>query len=798
MGAAHHAAWCRGGGTAHIGATSLARSRAGIDAIASQTVDLFADAHHRPRRERWYRPTDDDWHLLSVHHHNVGSRAVLHDALDTVNHPARASNELAGAGHDDPASTVTSTGRWSRSPSDHWMALGLLLTFLAVVLTLTGFTSHEVGRSATATAAAPVGGLDGVGPILDLSGSDVRSVAPPDHLVALTFDDGPDPRWTPAILDVLARRHVPATFFVVGANVLDHPDLVRRERDEGHDIGSHTFTHADLANVPGWRESLELSLTETALEGAIGRSTSILRLPYSSSTADLTERQLRSGQQAAGDGYLLVTATNDGEDWKRPGVPAIVRSAMPRDGRGAVVLLHDGGGDRGQTVAALDQLIDRLQAAGYEFGTVSQIAGLPQGSVNPPVERVARWQGTAFLWTFRFAHVVVDVLTVLLVVFSVLAILRALLVVVFARRHRRRPLRASGAPPPSVSVVVPAFNEEVGIATTIRSLLQSDHPVVEVIVVDDGSTDRTADIVEAFAADGVRLIRQANAGKPAALNVGVAAAAHDVVVLLDGDTVFEPATISELVAPFADPTVGAVSGNAKVANRKGLLGRWQHIEYVQGFNLDRRMYDVLECMPTVPGAVGAFRRSALEDVGGISGDTLAEDTDVTMALVRRGWRVVYTETAIAWTEAPASLRALWHQRYRWSYGTMQAMWKHRHAVRERSRMGRVSLPYLFLFQVLLPLFAPVVDLLALYGLLFLDPRRVLLAWIAFAAVQFFTAAYAFRLEREGLRPLWTLPLQQVVYRQLMYLVVIQSVVTALSGVHLGWHKLHRVGISRPA
>ena len=128
------------------------------------------------------------------------------------------------------------------------------------------------------------------------------------------------------------------------------------------------------------------------------------------------------------------------------------------------------------------------------------------------------------------------------------------------------------------------------------------------IVVDDGSTDGTADIVERLGLPGVRVIRQRNAGKPAALNTGIRYARADLLVLVDGDTVFQPDTIHRLVQPFADPRVGAVSGNTKVANRRRLLGRWQHLEYVIGFNLDRRMYAVLRCMPTIPGAVGAFRR----------------------------------------------------------------------------------------------------------------------------------------------------------------------------------------------
>jgi cellulose synthase/poly-beta-1,6-N-acetylglucosamine synthase-like glycosyltransferase len=250
------------------------------------------------------------------------------------------------------------------------------------------------------------------------------------------------------------------------------------------------------------------------------------------------------------------------------------------------------------------------------------------------------------------------------------------------------------------------------------------------------------------------------------------------------------------VAPFADPEVGAVSGNTKVGNRGGLLGRWQHIEYVIGFNLDRRMFDVLRCMPTVPGAIGAFRREVLEMVGGVSDETLAEDTDLTMATCRAGWRVVYAPEARAWTEAPATLGQLWKQRYRWCYGTMQAMWKHRSAVREggaSGKLGRRGLPYLLAFQVLLPLLAPIIDIAAVYSVIFVSSPKIAYVWLAFLAMQFVSAVYAFRLDGERLAPLWSLPLQQLVYRQLMYLVVIQSVASALYGIRLRWHVMRRTG-----
>jgi cellulose synthase/poly-beta-1,6-N-acetylglucosamine synthase-like glycosyltransferase len=337
----------------------------------------------------------------------------------------------------------------------------------------------------------------------------------------------------------------------------------------------------------------------------------------------------------------------------------------------------------------------------------------------------------------------------------------------------------------------------VGIERAVRSLAASDYPDLEVVVVDDGSKDRTAEIVAGLELGNLRLIRQDNGGKAAALNTGVAMTDSDVVVMVDGDTLFEPDTIRNLVAPLGDPEVAAVSGNTKVGNRGGLLGRWQHIEYVIGFNLDRRMYDVLQCTPTVPGAVGAFRRDVLLEVGGVPGDTLAEDTDLTLAIGRTGKRVVYAEDARAWTEAPATLTTLWHQRYRWSFGTMQAVWKHRGAVVSRNpadrRIGHRALPYMLMFQIVLPIVAPVIDLFALYGIVFTDPLRTVVLWGAFNLLQLLLAAFAFRLDREPMRPLWALPLQQFVYRQLMYLVIIESTVSALQGVRSGWRHLPRTG-----
>lgn len=677
------------------------------------------------------------------------------------------------------------------------MTLGSFLIVLGLALLVQGYTHHMYGVSNDAAVVA--GPADRVpaqvrsgGPVIDTRPTPPRAVSPPSHVVALTFDDGPDPRWTPRVLAVLRKHHVHATFFLVGTEAIDNPDIVRRIRADGNEIGLHTLTHVNLGKAPGWQESLELREAQATLAGITGDTTALLRPPYSSESSAVDNAQWSAMMRAGRDGYLTVLSTLDSDDWSRPGVARIVRNATPRGSRGQILLMHDGGGDRSETVAALDRLIPALQRKGFRFETVSEAFRIRSATSSAsPMERLA---GEALVRGVRLSELIVNIMDLLIVVAGALSLLRAVIVVICASRHRRvrRPYDEVTEP---VSVIVPAYNEAVGIEATVWSIADSTHPV-EIIVVDDGSTDGTAQLVEDLDIPFVRIIRQANAGKPAALNTGLAAAAFDIVVMVDGDTVFEPDTVHTLVQAFADEQVGAVSGNAKVANRTGLLGRWQHVEYVIGFNLDRRLFDIAKCMPTVPGAVGGFRKSALERVGGVSSDTLAEDTDLTMALCRDGWRVVYEQDALAWTEAPASLNALWRQRYRWSYGTFQAMWKHRGALIQggpSGKLGRRGLLYLWTFQLLLPMLAPAVDVFAIYGLVFLEPVRIIGVWLAFLMLQLGMGIYAFRLDRERLGPLWSLPLQQLVYRQLMYLVVIQSLWTAFSGTHLPWQRMERYG-----
>ncbi|MFZ4152919.1 glycosyltransferase [Streptomyces pseudogriseolus] len=678
----------------------------------------------------------------------------------------------------------------------------LVLVALAAMLMLRGYVhseilaDHRIQKPAPTTE-VPEDILEG-GPVIDARTGKAATLSVPDHRLVLTFDDGPDPTWTPKVLDVLKKHDAHAVFFVTGTMTSRYPDLVKRMVDEGHEIGLHTFNHPDLALQSKKRIDWELSQNQLAITGAAGIRTSLFRPPYSSFSDAMDNESWPVTQYIGSRGYLTVVNNTDSEDWKRPGVDEIIRRATPHNGKGAIVLMHDSGGDRSQTVAALDRFLPDLKDKGYEFDNLTEALDAP--SAHSPVTGPELWKGKAWIFLVQASEHITDVLVVGLAIIGTLVIARFVLMLLLSGAHARR-VRRKGfrwGPPVTqpVTVLVPAYNEAKCIENTVTSLMASDHPI-EVLVIDDGSTDGTARIVEAMGLPNVRVIRQLNAGKPAALNRGLANARHDIVVMMDGDTVFEPSTVRELVQPFADPKVGAVAGNAKVGNKDSLIGAWQHIEYVMGFNLDRRMYDILRCMPTIPGAVGAFRKSALEPIGGMSDDTLAEDTDVTMALHRAGWRVVYAENARAWTEAPETVQQLWSQRYRWSYGTMQAIWKHRRALVDKGpsgRFGRVGLPFVSLFMIVAPLLAPLIDVFLLYGLVFGPTQQTILAWLGVLAIQAVCAAYAFRLDKERMTHLISLPLQQILYRQLMYVVLLQSWITALTGGRLRWQKLRRTGV----
>ena len=641
-------------------------------------------------------------------------------------------------------------------------------------------------------------------------------------LLALTFDDGPDPRWTPAILDILKRENVPATFFIIGKNGQAYPNLIQRIADEGHEIGNHSFTHPNLGEIPLSLTELELNATQRLIESEVGRSTVLFRPPYFGDAEADRPQEVEPAIVAQNLGYIMVGVRIDPDDWQLPvTADQIVKRTMDRamdsnpETRGQVILLHDSGGDRAATVEALPRLIEEAKARGFRFVPVSELAGLSRDQVMPlipPDQRVyTRADAIAFFflstggWTLQWVFLIGILLGLARLVF-----VGSLALGQWLRSRRRERIHAGSDYSPSVSILVPAYNEELVISNTIRSLLASEYPDYEIIVIDDGSHDNTSKIVaENFGNnERVRLLTVENGGKARALNTGLRHARGEVVIALDADTLFAPHTVGALTHRFYDKTLGAIAGNAKVGNRVNLVTRWQALEYITSQNMDRRAFASLNCITVVPGAVGAWRKELLDEVGGFPSDTLAEDQDLTLRIRRLGYRIGYEESAIAWTEAPDNLRSLAKQRFRWAYGTLQCMWKHRDALlRPRyGALGFVAMPNVWIFQILFALISPVMDLMLIYVLLAsvfdrwqqgsayssTNLQQVIFYYALFLAIDWVTACFAFMLERgERWRLLWWLFLQRFCYRQVMYYVMIKSVAIAIRGPMVGWGKLER-------
>jgi len=639
--------------------------------------------------------------------------------------------------------------------------------------------------------------------------------------IALTFDDGPDPKWTPKILDVLKAADVPATFFVTGTNAVRAPALLRRIIAEGSELGNHSSSHADLANLPDTMVGIELNATQRLVEAYTGRSMRLFRAPYAGDAEPTSESALRIAALAGEHGYVTVGLHVDPLDWMNPGVDAIVAKAVAQVEAGTtaesaqIVLLHDSGGDRAQTLAALPKIISELRKRGYSFVTASQLAGMQPAQAMPPVEGVSEWLSHADQGLFLALAAVQHSLGWLFVTAIVLGMLRSVTLATLAWRNRDRMQPPEASPhlvPRFASVLIPAYNEAAVIEASVRRVLATTGLRVEVIVIDDGSRDDTSAIVAAaFGSDPrVTLLTLLNGGKARALNEGLKTARGDIVVALDADTQFEPDTIAKLARWFADPAIGAVAGNAKVGNAVNLITRWQAIEYVTAQNLERRALASLDAIMVVPGAVGAWRRTALDDVGGYPVDTLAEDQDLTIAIQRAGWRVACDIEAVAWTEAPETARDLFKQRFRWAFGTLQSLWKHRGILTERSPRGlaRYGMPQAWLFQVGFALVSPIIDLMliaSISGTLFrlvnhgLSDAGGNLAttgafWLAFTMVDLACGWLAYRLEPQRMRfPAIRLLMQRFGYRQLLYMVVLKAVFAAAAGPRIGWGKLGRSG-----
>jgi cellulose synthase/poly-beta-1,6-N-acetylglucosamine synthase-like glycosyltransferase/peptidoglycan/xylan/chitin deacetylase (PgdA/CDA1 family) len=636
----------------------------------------------------------------------------------------------------------------------------------------------------------------------------IRRGKVPSKTVVLTFDDGPHESYTPKILDILKEEGVKAAFFVVGSRVEREPELFKRVVAEGHEIGNHSFSHPDLGKISEGKADLEINSTNRLFEALTGRGTVLFRPPFRSDDRPTVVEDLLAIRNGERNGMITVTSQVDPHDWARPSPEVMVDYLVRRLEKfdGGVVLMHDGGGDRKNTVAALRPLIRTLRERGFQFAQLHEIFGDSSiDVVNPKVEiKLADGFGKAVwasgTWFLRgMTGLAIAALAIGLFRFGALA-LGGLLEVLRESHERQKIMRTSRLPlHGAVSVIIPAYNEAKVIERTILSVLASRGIEVEVLVMDDGSTDDTADVVSRafYFEPRVKLHRLVNGGKARALNEGFKLASHEVVIALDADTIFLPETIVELARAFDDPRVAAVAGRAAVGNTHKFIARWQALEYVIGQAIERRAWHLLGVVSVVPGAVGAWRRDPVLAVGGFGTDTLAEDCDLTITLQVEGWKVAYAPAAVALTEAPETVRALLKQRFRWCFGVLQTVWKHKFAMlkpsRENPAIGLLLLPCILACHIATPLLAPLADVAALTAIVLGHGKAVVPYFLALLVAELLLTLLAMRIDRARWSLAWDWIVNRTVYRWLLFVALSRAVIAALRGGAVGWGKLVRTG-----
>ena len=648
----------------------------------------------------------------------------------------------------------------------------------------------------------------------------------PGHKIILTFDDGPDPQYTPKVLAILEKEKVPATFFVIGLNAENNIPLLQRIYKDGHEIGNHTFTHNNVAKMSPERADLELKSTRSLIECVTGHSTILFRAPYNADSEPQTFEEIEPIARSKKDNYITIGESIDPNDWDpNMNADSIVNRTigLAEETDASIILLHDAGGQSRQpTVDALPRIIAYFKKRGCKFTTIADLMGKTKKDIMPEVKQ--DWKNKLNLFFAEATYWGGHALLALFIVGIVLSVGRMLAMAILAWKQKRKD--ASAVPAallpvdkmPLVSIIVPAYNEEINAIRTVESLLNQDYPNLQVVFMDDGSKDSTfLKVSNAFKdTPFVKVFTKQNGGKASALNAGIEKADGAFVVCIDADTQLKHDAVSQLMTKFdlaADSKpinnaeskaaiVGAVAGNVKAGNEVNMITRWQSIEYITSQNFDRRAFDLLNCITVIPGALGAFRKEAIIKAGGFTTDTLAEDCDLTMRMHRLGYLVRNCNHAVSYTEVPETMRQFMKQRFRWSFGTMQCFWKHRDTIFDRryKNFGMVAMPNILIFQILLPFLAPLADLLLVLsliaaglGIMPASVGHILFYYLVFTLVDVAGAALAFAFEKEDFKKLlWMVP-QRLVYRQLMYYIILKSFNTALKGELQGWGVLKRTG-----
>ncbi len=620
----------------------------------------------------------------------------------------------------------------------------------------------------------------------------------------LAFDGLPEEEDADTVIATLLRHGVKAAFFADLASVLQHDGSARKLAAAGHVLGLRM-----LPPLPGRAESevttrMMLNFEQLYLNALLQKPARLVLLRPGAGPPSFSEDAFLAESGLLERGLIPVRSSFDSpfgpidpdefaDRILREGEPdltQVITLDLRVPGKGAITVLPD--------------LLTRLAKDGFRFLSpgLATMTQEPAPAAEAPPTSLGDWLA------FRVADFFLNSVTVLFFVMLVVSAVFSLAYIALSLlRHPHGKIDPGFAPP--VTVVIPAFNEEKVIAACLESVLRSDYPDLRVIVVDDGSTDRTAEVVRGLVEKHpqVRLLQEENAGKWHAANFALSEIETPILVVADADSIFLPDTVRWLVQPFRDETVGAVAGLVEVGNRQNILSDFQHQEYMVTQNVLRRAQEFFDGILVVPGAAGAWRLKAVREGGSFSGETITEDADLTVAVHRAGYRVRFEERARSITEAPVRVRAFMRQRLRWQLGMLQVSWKHRgvltsgmpvgFALVDSIWFGPVSLMFAMLDDILL-----ITALTSAYYIFFLReafpgstlPTLLFASYFVMTGIEVLRTLTAFWFERRfELKTLMLIPILRFGYRQLLYLTAIRGLFRAATGHPTGWYKIERMG-----
>ena len=676
----------------------------------------------------------------------------------------------------------------------------------------------QVGQGAVVTAI--VGGTKGIRevqfdtggrveaqsyPILPSPATLRSSIYPNDGLALVTFNGlSPDVDLN-ELLGVLRENRVSATFFLTDIDILGLGKNILMIEEYGHTIGSTVESSARAGSFEKSLEHLLNNRTQLLIAHLTDhRATPIrsadrqLEIPSTSVDLALTRAFVDQNFKPVSSGSTLQNPATD-----RARFIEQIREASLVGG--SVVMTFDlTTPNATKVVEALPDIFEELRRDGFSFASLTEVSGLTQRDLAPlDLESVkSRDSVTYFLFGFWYYGLTVTFLALL-----VFALIRSTIYLALAFVRKPAPVRDPQFVP-GITVLVPAFNEANVIVRSIWSILKSDYPNFEIIVVDDGSTDATFEAVDEVFHDHpqVRIIRQENGGKWRAANNAFQHIRTPFFVGVDADTILDPSALGWLMQHFKDERVGAVAGFVEVGNRKNLLTSCQALEYLVSQAVARRSFETFNGIFVVPGAIGAWRKTAVVAAKAYSGDTITEDADLTVAVHRAGYKVRFQEQARAYTEAPETVGPFLQQRRRWTLGMLQTSFKHWRAIPERRAIGLVSILDAIWFSLLTSILSPLVDFLliiitvkiivgySLHGSASLNgfPLPVIISYFALAAIDVGNTLAAFWFEKKfDLKLLLLTPALRFGYRQLIYVSSLQAMRDAITGRMPGWQKLQR-------